>query len=380
MQPAPRIWLSVLSAILLLAPLALGGRSDEPENKRPARAPAPVGRPRTVTLHRKVALGQALKDLAAQTGVTVEDGRRNKSDDPELKLDLDNATFWQALDVLAKEADVRVDLNKGDKIVLVDGPNRAVPVSYSGIFRVAVVSLETVEDFESGAHLLRARLQVAWEPQFKPLFLDVKTQSMEAKDDTGNALEPFAEGAGRTAVRRSLRTTVDVLLNAPRRAAAKLGVVKGELSLLGPSRTLRFTLDKLVKSEDGKPVQTQTQDGVAATLRDFKVEDGTPPRWTASFHLKYPPEGMNVDSDEVGNWVLNSRIFLVKKDDPKVTVSTEDYELDEQGAAEVGISYTFGEVKGGKLGKPSQWKLVYELPGPMIRLPARFEFKDLRLP
>src|SRR5207302_995942 len=67
--------------------------------------------PRTITLKGKdLPLSQALAELAKQTGNKVEDRRRSKEDGVKVNLDLKQATFWQAFDTIAREADARVSL------------------------------------------------------------------------------------------------------------------------------------------------------------------------------------------------------------------------------------------------------------------------------
>ena len=57
--------------------------------------------PRTITLQdTNIVLTKALQELAGQTGSQVEDRRREKEEIKLLKLDLKNATFWQALDAM----------------------------------------------------------------------------------------------------------------------------------------------------------------------------------------------------------------------------------------------------------------------------------------
>src|SRR5262245_12442098 len=92
-----------------------GGSRDEEVKKELA--------PKHVTLTAdKIHLREALKRLKEQTGIEVEDRRRAEDAvDPVLKLDVKNATFWQALDAIAKEADARVGLYvRNGSIALVD--------------------------------------------------------------------------------------------------------------------------------------------------------------------------------------------------------------------------------------------------------------------
>src|SRR5262249_55563371 len=86
--------------------------------------------PRTVTLKNPaISLDQALRELARQTGMAVEDRRRDKERGPIFALDLKEATFWESLDEIALKADLRVSLYERDgRLALVDGPHKVLPV------------------------------------------------------------------------------------------------------------------------------------------------------------------------------------------------------------------------------------------------------------
>src|SRR5438309_10703811 len=109
---------------------------------------------KTMTLQQTgLSLSQALKELASQTGNSVEDRRREKEEIKSLKLDLKNATFWQALDAIAKAADARISLYERDgKIALLDGPYQVAPVSYSGLFRIGIKELHVHHFLDSDTH------------------------------------------------------------------------------------------------------------------------------------------------------------------------------------------------------------------------------------
>src|SRR5216683_5017571 len=96
--------------------------------------------PRLCTIQdQAIPLSKALAELTKQTDIKVDDLRQNAGDDPKLKLALNKATFWEALDTIAREADLQVNLyQKEGTLALMDGPHRQVPTSYSGIFRLAV--------------------------------------------------------------------------------------------------------------------------------------------------------------------------------------------------------------------------------------------------
>src|SRR5262245_7204325 len=183
---------AVIARLSLAIPLALWlgtnvAQADDPKpsNSRAEQVQKELA-PKLVTFKaEKIRLSEALKRLAQQTGIEVEDRRRAEgSGDPELKLDLKGVTFWQALDAIAKEADLRVGLyQRGGAIALVDGPHVQLPVSYDGLFRTVVRRVTTAHDLETDQRSCIVSLEIAWEPRFRPLFLESRPQSLVVTDD-----------------------------------------------------------------------------------------------------------------------------------------------------------------------------------------------------
>jgi hypothetical protein len=333
--------------------------------------------PRTVTLQNpSIPLSQALDQLKQQAGIEIADAREAKTDDPPLKLNLQRATFWQALDTIAREADLNVSVyGKGGQISLRDGPHRELPVCYSGLFRIQVRRVNVVQDLLADTHLCTVHLEIAWEPRFHPLFLQNKLESLVAQDDKGMALKAPNDG-GRSPLLGSIFSEVQLTLEAPRRAANSLGLLKGDLSVIGPGKMLEFSFDKLAKVEKQTPddkLPSKTQEGVTVKLREFTTESDL---WTVGVLLEYPPGGPDFESFE--SWLVNNKAYLVAKTGQRFTDS--GYEIDEQTGNRAVITYRFAEENDLVLGKPADWKLVYRTPGVMAKVPVHFEFKDLPLP
>lgn len=334
--------------------------------------------PRTVTLQNpSLPLSQALEQIKQQTGIEVEDAREAKGDDPKLKLSLQRATFWQAVDTIAREADLQVSLyEKGGKVSLRDGPHRELPVCYSGLFRVQARRVVTSLDLGAEAHLCTVHLEIAWEPRFQPLFLQTKPDSLVAQDDKGNALKAPDAGNGRAPLSGPYFTEVQLTLEAPRRAANSLSLFKGDLAVIGPGKMLEFTFDKLAKVDKQAPADklpAKTQDGVTVKLREFTTESDL---WTIGVLLEYPPGGPDFESFE--SWLVNNKAYLVSRAGRRFTDS--GYEIDEQSGHRAVVTYRFAEENDLVLGKPGDWKLVYRTPGLMAKVPVHFEFKGLPLP
>ena len=322
-----------------------------------------------------IALASALERLESQTGVHVDDRRQKTEELPPLRLRLHKATFWQCLDAIAREADLKVSLYQPEsRIALIDGPFVAVPVSYHGIFRISVDSLMTVHQLTQNQRLCILGLEVAWEPRFRPLFLQSKPDVLEVRDNQGTSLDMVGQGTGRLPIGGPCAMRWQIQLRSPRRTATKLSSIEGKLQIIGPGRMLTFTFDQLDMKEPSKRPD-QAQNGVTAKLRDFSVEADV---WSANIILDYPAETPDFESFE--SWLVNNEIYLESKTgQPKVTANG-GYEIDEQSGHHAVLTYRFVEDPTTTLGKRADWKLVYKTPGALVKLPIPFAFKDVPLP
>jgi hypothetical protein len=122
-------------------------------------------------------VADALKEISKQTKIAVED-RRRKKEGRAINLNLKDATFWQALDTIAKQTDARISLYERDGVpALVDGPHVIFPVSYNGVFRIALKRLVASRDLEAANSYLVATLELAWEPHYRPFLLETMPKS-----------------------------------------------------------------------------------------------------------------------------------------------------------------------------------------------------------
>ncbi len=327
---------------------------------------------------RPMPLKTALAELTRQTGIAVADFRQNTEDDPEVKLDLPHGTFWQGLDAIARAADLRVALYRKEAAVgLGDGPNTNLPVSYNGLFRVVLKRITLVSDLERGERICVLTLELAWEPRFRALMYEPQPQGFEARDDRGDDLKALESMQGRAAVSRPTAIETQIRLEAPPRKASRIALLKGTLAVLGPSRMLTFTFDHLNDYGKDTPKRDwqQVRDGVAARLREFTRDTEA---WTVGLTLEYPPDSPDFESFE--SWLVNNQAFLEKKATGKRYPANGGFSIDEQSGRRAVVTYHFTEENNFQLGKPEDWRLVYQTPGPIVRLPVPFEFRDLSLP
>jgi hypothetical protein len=217
-------------------------------------------------------------------------------------------------------------------------------------------------------------LEVAWEPRFRPLFLQSKPDVLEVRDNQGTSLDMAGQGTGRLPIGGPCAMRWQIQLKAPRRTATKLSSVEGKLEIIGPGRMLIFTFDQLDMKDPSKRPD-HVQNGVTAKLHDLSVDDGM---WTATITLDYPAETPDFESFE--SWLVNNEIYLESKTGQPKATANGGYEIDEQSGHHAVLKYHFVDDQTTTLGKRADWKLVYKTPGALVKLPIPFEFKDVPLP
>jgi hypothetical protein len=360
--------------LCLLGTAGLGGRAGQKTDPVPKELAA-----RTVELTGQVTLGEALAKLAQATGSSVVDRRRQKSN-PTLTFEPTKSTFWPALDLIATKAGAGLSLYQADgTVALVDGPYRKQTVSYSGLFRTALKRVTVSRDEGPDAHSCVVNLEVAWEPRFQPLFLQIGPTSITfSKDANGKSLKADLPAGGKVSVSGKAAVEVELRTAAPDRSAAKIESLQGTFSVVGPAKMHVFRFDKLTPIPKGGKDIKQKQDDVTVSLTRLVTQSG---RWTVDVLIEKPAGGPKFESFQ--SWLDNNRIYLEKGKgkDRVILASSGEAELAPTTETRAAVQYHFEEREGGpRLGKLSDWTLVYHTAGRIVEVPARFAFKDLTLP
>jgi hypothetical protein len=341
-------------------------------------APKPP-QPRRFTLRAdNLPLSKALAELTRQTGVKVED-QRGEGELP-VTFNLHDVTFWQALDAIASASKAGVYLYpRSGRITLVKRPadRPAPPVSHDGFFRCSVKKIVTSHDFETGAAGCTAFLEVAWEPDLQPLLLETRPQDLRLVDEAGKAAPVTADGSSLASVDGRISLVTEVALPALPRAAKRIGLLEGRLTVIGPSKMLTFTfdtLDKLDKAGADSAERRLTQEGVTCRLGKIVLAKD---RWTVQVVLDYPPGNKQLESYQ--SWVVNNELAL-ESPDGKRRLGSSGYVVETATARHAVLSYHFLDKDRQARGRPEDWRLMYRTPAAVVEWPVRFSFKDVPLP
>jgi hypothetical protein len=313
----------------------------------------------------ELTLEQALKELQKETGNIVLDRRTNTSN-PKVKLPAKPDAFWPTLDAICKEAKSGYNVYQG---ALVDAPYRQRKTHYSGPFRFTFKQIDATRYEDEQEHLCRVTLEVAWEPRFQALYVNLDRATAAFDNGTASVDADAAFYVART------RATDKIILKmkAPPRKTEKIDSIKGSIRVIGSPKLLDFAVSAI----EGKAV---TQEDVTVTL--MRV-DKKAARWTVTVRLAYP-DGAVVPLESFQNWRGNNRVWLAWKD--RQTNKTVELEPSSTGGAQEADNVTtipFHFTPRGDTPLPPEKAdvtLHYLTPNRVASFTVPFEFRDLPLP
>jgi hypothetical protein len=337
--------------------------------------------PRTVTFSKPtLPLQQALAEIKAQTGNRVADRRRDRTN-PAVVVTAGPTQFWPALDAIGKASRIGFSPFLGEgEVVLTDVPYRASTMAHSGLFRIAHRRVALTLDEETQAHHCRLALDIAWEPRFRPFYIDLRqlkfTFAPDAKKHQRQESLP-AHGpvgaAGRGAVE------LEVIAGAPDRTCPRIASVDGMVWAVGPSKmlTFRFTNLAVQKGNAKSPAAPSTvQDGVTVTIAALRRQTDA---LIATVQIENPKDTAGFDTHQ--SWLAHNRISLRQGNANKERVLHGGSTRESMRGNRATIDYEFADTPEQRV--PSTldgWNLEYETPGRIVEVTAPFTLKDIKLP
>jgi len=339
---------------------------------RQAEQETSTGASRVTIQAKGIRLSEALGLIQKQTGNGITDLREQlgaEVTNPAFDLDIHDVPFHEALDRVARLAEVSVNAFTGDGTIGITAgtPAKDPLIQYVGPFRVAFKQLTEVRDLQAGTSAASAQLEVAWEPRLRPMLLTLKSDGLAVKDDKDREVKPQAMMESNEVVLRPENPAVEMNLNleAPDRSAVKLSSfrVKAEVTLPAGIKTFRFP--SLAQEN-----VTLKQGDVSATLQNVEIDEQV---WKVNVELVYPGNGPAFESYRQG--LFNNRIWLQKADGSRFEHNGGFSNTSSDGG-KLGFEYLFVDAPG----KPADYQLVYETPSRVVTIPLEFEFKNVPLP
>ncbi len=153
------------------------------------------------------------------------------------------------------------------------------------------------------------------------------------------------------------------MLVPPPRSVRKIAQLSGNISVLVPTRRVRFEFDAL----DAGRARRQRVGSVSVTLDKVrKIDD----QWRIDLGVQFKDAASGLESHL--DWESKDRAYVIDADGRKVRPSRRETQKE---GHEVRRSYWFTLP-----GKVSECRLVYEVPSDIVELTVPFVLKDLPLP
>ena len=323
---------------------------------------------------RPILFSAALESLRQQTGNRITDlrGQLNQGAiDGEVLMDGAETTFWQALDRLARQAEVAYYPYTEDRSVGLGGaPMGQQPVAYAGAFRFSIqrIVLQTDYSGPEARSLCRIPMQVAFEPRLRPLLIEVVADRLGATDDRDRELTFDGPESLSMKVDASSNSFEMILrLKAPPRDANEIAVLNGGLTVMLPART-----DEFVFPLPNQKRTSKRSAGLNVTLASVEDDDGI---WAVPVYIERSEDGSTDDVESHLRSAVEAEAFLRKKDGTRFDQNGGTATLEAQ-PGKFGIEYLFVDAPGTL----DDYELVVRIPVGLTRLPIEFSFRNLALP
>ena len=315
-------------------------------------------------------IGDAFAAIEKQTGNKYS-GYQER--DINLKLDLEDVPCLEAVDRILDDAKLQIDPYQ-----FAPGAHtlRARPIAqmdrsgfgtYASAFRVEATQIDAVRDLRnpelSG---MRIQLEVGWEPRIHPIAIELPTENIKMLDEFGDDIGVQLNG---------LTISNDVLVDAPLSQLVlpaelpdhetwKISKMVATMNVLLPGPVKTFKFDKI-------------GDSIGKTIR---VGDAQVKLENVSDNVDIHGVVLRLEFDQAANalesyrgWIFNNKLSLVGADGKKFAPIGSETMAQDQNY--VTIQYLFDlDVD------PKTLSLEYTSPTAIIKVPVKFELKNIELP
>jgi len=209
-------------------------------------------------------------------------------------------------------------------------------------------------------------MEVSWEPRLSPIVISQPASNIEITGDDGQPIVTASPQAQLDVEVTPGSHSADLVIpiQLPPRSVKKIDKLKGEMSALVPGRTVEFMFDDL---KAAKGVE-QVKGGVKVVVDRTQQNHGL---WEVHMRLQVLSEEAGLESHR--NWVFQNITFMVDNDGQEIDHAGMETTM--QAEKEIGLAYFF-ELPDDI----STYTWVYRTPAAVVRVPVKYELRDLPLP
>ena len=324
----------------------------------------------SVTLSGKMPLSEALAALTKQTGNKISFERAESTPSTEVELKADKQPFWKVLDDLMTQAKLRLNTYSSMEGIVLMPDDSVLPGAephFSGPFQINVVSTQCSKPFYGRSDgLLDVSLQVAWEPRFKPIYIELPMNKMKLKVAGTDEISSANSEANPEIPVNSEGAVAQIDLQFPRppRSVDKIDKLSGEFVMAVPSEKHKYVFEKF---GNGKR-QMEKYGEVTVTLENAR-------RNGSVFEMRVLTEFDAAQGalDSFRGWILQNRAYLI--DGKQNRLENVGFNMYSSNGTSVGVAFMFQLTAD-----PNEYTMIYESPGMITKQSVKFELSDIDLP
>lgn len=334
-----------------------------------------VTQPSKLSLSGAMSLADTLKSITKQTGnVVAVEGATDAVMEQELKFEIKDGTFWQAINSLTKQTGFTSNPYESDKGILrlmpanITDAQKAEPAPYdaSGIFETTVVQVSASKNLlKPNLDYCNVRIRLRWEPRISPISIDMPASSIKVIDEFDQVIKVSnAEAVFSGTVNSDVpELEFSIPLQSIDRQVERLKSITAELKTILPGRIETFKFQNVGRLEKGT---VQSKAGVTVGFEGInKNEDlfGV----LVSIAFDDPKKGLESHL----SWVFENEMKLVGDDGKEsFPLATETYGRTKE---KITIMYFFAD-------DPAALSLSYKTPAAIVSVPVKIILKGIPLP
>ena len=324
----------------------------------------------TVELSGTMPIMDAIEAITAQTENVINLQGEDALDGVEVTFDDAGMTFWEAMDSVMAQANLRINAfgsMEGELSLVPGGLSEEAPApALNGAFRVDAASVQSTRAFQGNVNgQLDLSLYVSWEPRLEPVFMQIPMAKVEAKSKDNQLSSVNPQAAPEIALNYGgTSTQIDIQIERPSRDVTTLESLKGEFVIAVPSGSHKYIFKKFGNGAR----QSEDYGDVTVTLEGAR-------RNGAVYEMRILVKFGNAQGalDSFRGWILSNEAYLLDPKEVKIeNVGLQTYAVTPNA---VGIAYLF-QINGN----PDDYQLVYESPGAITKQTVAFELTDIPLP
>lgn len=328
-----------------------------------------AAKPTQITLKGNFSVKEATEKITKQSGNKIVLAEGLQTQEQKFDLEIENATFWEAMEIFETQTKLRANTFGGDagELLLAPATNAVtVPTDSSGVFQASVLQVSARRNLENPElDYSGLRIRVRWEPRLAPITLAIPASSISVIDEFGDKVTlPNPEANFSAAVQPEIpEVEFSIPIGLVDRQIEKISKLEATLKAVMPGRSETFEFRKIGRLEPG---YKQSKAGVSVTLNGIEKNEEL-----YGLLVKYTFDQTGDALESHMSWIFENPFKLIDKDGKEYEPLAKESAGRNKNTA--GIRYYFAD-------DPSAMTLKCETPAAIVPTEVKILLKDIPLP